>query len=92
MLFKNWFKINDQRYMDNLSRASAIGLHMVTGTFVGGIFGYYLDDWLGTRPWLTVALLIVGVAAGFKNVYLDTRKLIRDKEREDAEKFGPKDR
>lgn len=92
MFFKNLFKINDQKYMDNLSRASSIGLHMVTGTFVGGIFGYYLDDWLGTRPWLTVALLLVGVVAGFKNVYLDTRRLIRDQEKEDAEKFGPKDR
>lgn len=91
MLFNNWFKINDKKYMDHLSRASSIGLHMVTGTFVGGIWGYFLDDWLGTRPWLTVIFLLFGIVAGFKNVYLDTRKLIRDQEQEDAKKFGSKD-
>ncbi len=90
MFFKNWFKINDSAYLDNLSRAGSIGLHMVTGTLVGGAFGYYLDDWLGTRPWLTVVLLIIGVGAGFKNVYLDTRILMKAQEREDAKKFGPK--
>ena len=38
---------------------------MVGGAVVGVGGGYLLDRWLGTRPWLMVALSVVGISVGF---------------------------
>lgn len=41
-----------------------IGYYLV-GPIFGGLFlGYLLDRWLGTRPWLTVIMLFLGIAVG----------------------------
>jgi ATP synthase protein I len=34
----------------------------------GGIVGWLLDRWLGTRPWLMLVMLFLGFAVGFWNV------------------------
>ena len=34
----------------------------------GGIVGWLLDRWFGTRPWLMLVLLFLGFAVGFWNV------------------------
>lgn len=67
--------------------ASVIGLHMVSGILVGGLIGYFLDEWLGTDPWLKLVFFVFGVAAGFYNVYLDTKRLLRE---QSAESEKPK--
>ena len=71
---------------DSLGRASTMGLHMVSGIIVGGLIGYWLDKWLGTGPWLKIVFFLVGVAAGFRNVYLDARLLMKAQEDKDADK------
>jgi ATP synthase protein I len=38
---------------------------LVGGAAVGVLGGYFLDRWLGTTPWLLVALSTVGIAVGF---------------------------
>ncbi|MBB4840597.1 ATP synthase protein I [Sphingomonas kyeonggiensis] len=35
----------------------------------GGILGYALDHWLGTSPWLLLTLLVLSIAAAFRNIY-----------------------
>lgn len=41
-----------------------MGYYLV-GPIFGGLFlGYLLDRWLGTRPWLTVIMLFLGIAVG----------------------------
>jgi len=55
--------------------ATTIGLHLVSATFIGLAVGYYLDKWLGTRPWLTLLMLILGVIAGFKNVFEEVKRI-----------------
>lgn len=62
---------------DAIGKASVIGLHMVSGIIVGGVMGYFLDEWLGTSPWLKIVFFILGVGAGFRNVYLDTKLLLK---------------
>lgn len=81
-----WKKILTKEVSDLLGIAGTIGLHMVSGTFVGLAIGYFLDQWLGTKPWLTLFMLVVGVAAGFKNVYDDARRIQRQHQ---AENPGP---
>ena len=76
MLLRKLFKIADPAYMNALSRAGTIGLHMVSGIAVGAVIGFFLDKWLGTDPWLTVLFLVAGIIAGFKNVYVDTKRLV----------------
>jgi ATP synthase protein I len=34
----------------------------------GGIVGWLMDRWFGTRPWLMLVLLFLGFAVGFWNV------------------------
>ena len=72
---------------DSLGRASTMGLHLVSGLLVGGLIGYWLDEWLGTGPWLKIVFFLVGVAAGFRNLYLDTKLLMKA---QDADKDGDK--
>ena len=71
---------------DALGRASVIGLHMVSGIIVGTGLGYGLDYWLGTFPWCSGAGLIFGIAAGFRNVWIDTKYLIRQEGNRNAGK------
>ncbi len=45
------------------------GTDMVAAIMVGTFLGYWLDSWLGTRPWFMILLLFLGFAAGFLNIY-----------------------
>ncbi len=55
--------------------AGTIGLHFVSATVVGLFIGYWLDDYLGTKPWFIMIFFLFGVVAGFKMVYEDFRRL-----------------
>lgn len=71
------FKITDKAYLNALSHAGTIGLHMVSGIAVGTLIGWALDNWLESSPWCTGIFMIIGIVAGYKNVYVDTRRLLR---------------
>lgn len=88
------FHVTDKKYINALSLAGSIGLHMVSGIVVGALFGYFLDEWLETSPWLTGIFLILGIVAGFKNVYVDTKRLVAvQKEEESAhDASGPEEK
>jgi ATP synthase protein I len=63
-----------------LAGAGTMGLHLVSGPAVGFIIGYFLDDWLGTHPWMKAVFFLLGVISGFKLVYEDARKIARETE------------
>ena len=65
---------------DTLGRAGTMGLHLVSGVLVGLGSGYFLDRWLETGPWLTGIFLLLGIAAGFMNLWADAKTLIREQE------------
>ena len=54
-------------------KASVVGIHLVTATFVGLAIGYFLDKWLGTKPIMTIIFLLFGIAAGYKNMYMEIK-------------------
>jgi ATP synthase protein I len=55
--------------MSGLGVAMRIGVELVTTVLVGVGIGWALDSWLGTAPWLMVAFILVGGAAGVMNAY-----------------------
>jgi ATP synthase protein I len=54
---------------------------MVAASFIGLFIGYYLDKWLGTTPWMTLIWLGVGIASGFRNIFILTRRAMREQEK-----------
>ena len=68
----------------SLGLLSSVGISMVAATCIGLFIGIYLDKWLDTKPWMTIILLGIGIAAGFRNIYILTRRALREQD-------GPKD-
>ena len=57
-----------------LASLASMGFAMVISTLLGFALGLYLDGVLGTTPWLMILFLLLGVAAGFKNIYAAIKK------------------
>lgn len=88
MSFRDFF--GQQRDgMRAMATTGVIGLHLVSGPLVGFAIGYGLDAWLGTHPWCKIIFLLVGIGAGFLNVYRDTQVLLRKLEHERRAGRGP---
>jgi ATP synthase protein I len=52
-----------------MAYASSIGIAMAVAIFGCFFLGYWLDAKLGTKPYFAIGLLIIGIAAGFRNIY-----------------------
>lgn len=61
-------------FFKGMAMLASMGITMVVSTFIGLLMGIYLDGFFGTKPWLTVIFLFFGIAAGFKNIFLMTKK------------------
>jgi len=61
-----------------LGELSSIGLTLVISTVLGLVGGYYVDRWLGTTPWLLLIGLVLGIAAGFVNLFRSVSRAERD--------------
>jgi ATP synthase protein I len=57
-----------------LGLLASMGIALVVTTFLGLMVGIYLDRVFGTEPWLMIVFLILGVAAGFRNIYTTMKK------------------
>ncbi|MDA8099951.1 MAG: AtpZ/AtpI family protein [Nitrospiraceae bacterium] len=82
----------DRRFIRILGVLSTVGITMVAATVIGLFIGHWLDGVFGTQPWLTAIFFLLGVIAGFRNLYQAARKAQQtmdetdkrpDKERED---------
>jgi ATP synthase protein I len=51
-----------------LGRAWRVSAELIGGVIAGGAIGWFLDAWLGTRPFLFILLFLLGSAAGILNV------------------------
>jgi ATP synthase protein I len=56
---------------------SSIGIQIGLTVAIGIIGGVYLDQWLGTGPWLTILGLLVGVISGFTRLFQIGKELNR---------------
>lgn len=81
MAFRDFMELQRDG-MRSMAGVGVIGLHLVSGPAVGFALGFGLDKWLGTTPWCGLACLLVGIGAGFLNVWQDTRNLMRKMDQE----------
>jgi len=78
--FAEYFGISD-----SAMRLSSLGLTLVFSTFIGFGLGWLLDKVLKTRPFLTILLLLLGIVAGFINVYRSVKAEAEPDEEEEDE-------
>jgi len=66
----------DRKLFRMLGALSTVGITLVVATVIGYYAGHYLDGLFNTTPWFTLGFLLLGIAAGFKNLYDQTRRLM----------------
>ncbi len=67
--------------------ASSVGLAFPIAIAIGYVWGKFLDDALGTKPWLTWIFSGFGVMAGFLNAFRIAAR-VGDEEDRSAGKGG----
>jgi ATP synthase protein I len=67
----------------SLGELASIGMTLVLSTVIGLAGGYYADRWLGTSPWLMLIGLLLGIAAGFVNLFRSAKAAERELDESD---------
>ena len=68
---------------DTLSMSS-IGLELGLSVAIGVLVGWWLDQHLGTQPWLMLLWLVFGLVAGFRGVMRAVKRADRAAAQEEA--------
>ena len=50
------------------SQGNRVLTELIAGLAGGGLLGWLFDRWLGTSPWLLLALLFLGIGVAFRNI------------------------
>jgi len=66
----------------SLGFMSSLGISVVASTSIGLAMGYYLDQWLDTKPWLTLIFLGLGIISGYRNIFILTERELKRQARE----------
>jgi ATP synthase protein I len=53
---------------------ASVGIEMAAAILIGYLVGSYLDELLGTEPWLFYTFLIIGILAGFKGLWRTAKR------------------
>ena len=62
---------------------SQLGFSMITPILICTIVGAFLDDTLGTSPWIMIVLLLLGVGGAFRNLFYMVGKEIKKGEKDE---------
>ena len=68
----------DYKWIRDAGMAASIGITLVVSTALGLALGYWLDSALGTKPWLLIVFTLLGIAAGFVEMFRIVRTLSKD--------------
>jgi ATP synthase protein I len=75
----------DRKLIRMIGVLSTVGLTLVFATVIGLYVGLKLDKWLGTSPWFTAVFLFIGIAAGFRNLFVYARRSQKTLDNNDKE-------
>jgi ATP synthase protein I len=79
-------RLNDQDGAgSSMGMAMKIAVEMISALIVSGAIGWFLDQWLDTRPWLMLAMLILGSATGLWNTYRTAMRMHRQANEDDQD-------
>ena len=59
----------------SLGKALKISTELVAAVLVGSLFGFILDSWFDTKPFMIICFFFVGVTAGIQNVIRSAKKM-----------------
>jgi len=59
----------------SMGKALKISTELVAAVIVGTILGFILDNWLDSKPWLTIIFFFMGVIAGILNVIKSAKNM-----------------
>jgi len=86
-----FFNRKKNKHFESLGLASMMGIHLVSGVIVGMVMGYYLDRYFGTKPWLMLVFLVLGIVAGYKNMFREMQRIQKKESEADAPENSQKD-
>jgi ATP synthase protein I len=69
-----------KKYAVQMAFASSLGIAMVMAIFGCLMLGVYLDRRFDSGNVFTVVFLMIGVSAGFRNIYVLIKKNFKDEE------------
>jgi len=61
-----------------MSHYSYVGIFFGVAVVIGLLAGHWLDGRWHTEPWLTLAGVLIGVAAGFRELYRVSKQALKD--------------
>ena len=67
--------INKSSNVTSLGKAFKISTELVAAVVVGTTLGFILDNWFGTKPWLTICFFFIGAVAGILNVIKSAKNM-----------------
>ncbi len=82
----------DRKLIRMIGVLSTVGLTLVFATVIGLYVGLKLDAWLGTSPWFTAVFLLLGIVAGFRNLFVHAKRSQETFDKNDKDHDGHDDR
>jgi len=67
-----------------LASLGGIGIAMVAAIFGCFFLGRWIDRQMGTEPYLAFLMLLIGIAAGFRNIYVLLKRYVKNEKPIDA--------
>jgi ATP synthase protein I len=68
----------DKKAFQAMSHYSYVGIFFGVAVVLGMLGGRWLDGRFHTDPWLTLAGVLIGVAAGFRELYRVSKQALKD--------------
>jgi ATP synthase protein I len=88
--FKNFLSTpiikTDSRYV----QYSGLGITLAVVILVFLWLGMKFDEWLGTSPWFTLGMTLLGFFGGFYNFFMTIQKLTKQDDAKRKAKYGKK--
>ena len=81
--------VMDFKAVKNLTYVSQVAFIMLTPILLGIYAGNYLDEKLGTSPWILFVGIILGVSSAFLSLYKFVMKAAKDNERKKEDDYKP---
>lgn len=73
---------NPPKWIRNAGLGSTAGLVLVIATVIGWWFGQWLDKKFGTEPWLMLVFTLMGIAAGFIEMFRIVLQISKEEDEE----------